>query len=155
MLADKKDNAAMFEFADGQTSVKRIAGDDPEPYVFSVNHFRQPETQKFNRLNRGIITHSRIRESLITRWYEASARRIGRQDVQRLFSTEHPVGLCNHFYNEYFGTLWSMIFDVTENSVDVCFGAPTHNEYHSFGLNDPAGITEYPTTIPIKLHSKV
>jgi predicted choloylglycine hydrolase len=155
MLADKKDNAAMFEFADGQTSVKRIAGDDPEPYVFSVNHFRQPETQKFNRLNRGIITHSRIRESLITRWYEASARRIGRQDVQRLFSTEHPVGLCNHFYNEYYGTLWSMIFDVTENSVDVCFGAPTHNEYHSFGLNDPAGITEYPTTIPIKLHSKV
>ncbi len=63
MLADKQDHAALVEFADGHTSVKRIISDDPKPYVFSVNHFRQPETQKFNRLNRGIIAHSKIRES--------------------------------------------------------------------------------------------
>lgn len=155
MLADKRDHAALVEFADGQTSVKRVRGGDPEPYLFSVNHFRQPETQKFNRLNRGIINHSRTRESLITRWYEANAQRISKQDIQRLFAIEHPAGLCNHFYNEYFGTLWSMIFDVTQGSVDVCFGAPTHNEYHPFGLDDPAGVTEYPTTIPIRLHSKL
>lgn len=155
MLADKKNNVAMFEFADGHTSVKCISNDDPEPYVFSVNHFRQPEMQRFNRLNRGIITHSRIRESIITKWYEAHARNIEKQDIKRLFATEHPTGLCNHLYSEYFGTLWSIIFDVTRGSVDVCFGAPTHNEYHTFGLNDPAGVKEYPTIIPIKLHSKL
>ncbi len=153
MLVDKKDNAAMFEYADGQTSTKRVNRDDPEPYVFSVNHFRQPETQQFNRLNRGIMAHSRIRESLITRWYKTKARGIEEDDVKRLFATEHPEGLCNHFYNEYFGTLWSMIFDVTQGSADVCFGAPTHNVYHSFGLNAPAGVTEYQTTIPIRLRA--
>ncbi len=42
-----------------------------------------------------------------------------------------------------------MIFDVTKSRVDVCFGAPTHNKYRSFGLNDPVGVTEYPTIIPI------
>jgi predicted choloylglycine hydrolase len=154
MLADKKDHAALLEFADGCVSVKRVDAGDAEPYMFSVNHFRQPKTQQFNRLNRGIIRHSRIRESLITRWYEANAPGIGKQNIRRLFATEHPEGLCNHFYNEYFGTLWSMVFDVTQGSVDVCFGAPTHNEYHTLRLNDPAGVTEYPTTIPIKLHSK-
>jgi predicted choloylglycine hydrolase len=150
MLADRQDHAAMFEFADGRRGVRRITKDDPEPYVFSVNHFRQPETQEFNRLNRGIIRHSRIRESIITKWYEANAQRIGKQEIQNLFATEHPIGLCNHFYNEYFGTLWSMIFDVAQNSVDVYFSAPTHNEYRSFGLNDPIGVTEYQVTIPIK-----
>jgi predicted choloylglycine hydrolase len=150
MLADKQDHAALFEFADGQRSVKRITNDDPEPYVFSVNHFRQPETQEFNRLNCGIIKHSRIRESIITKWYEANAQRISKQDIKSLFATEHPIGLCNHFYNDHFGTLWSMIFDVVQNSVDVCFSAPTHNEYRSSGLNDPTGATEYQATVPIK-----
>lgn len=150
ILADKQDHAALFEFADGHRSVKRITKDDPQPYVFSVNHFRQHETEKFNRLNCGIIRHSRIRESIITRWYEAHAQRISKQNIQNLFATEHPAGLCNHFYNEYFGTLWSMIFDVTQNSVDVCFSAPTHNKYHPFGLDDPAGVTEYQAIVPIK-----
>lgn len=155
MLVDKQDNAAIFEFADGQTSVKHITNDGPKPYVFSVNHFRQPETQKFNKLNCGIITHSQIRESLITKWYEANAQRMGKQDIQGLFATEHPAGLCNHFYNDGFGTLWSMIFDVTQNSVDVCFSAPTHNKYRSFGLNDPTGVTEYPAIVPIKLRARI
>jgi predicted choloylglycine hydrolase len=150
MLADKQDHAALFEFADGHRGVKRITKDDPEPYMFSVNHFRLPETQEFNRLNSGIIRHSRIRESIITKWYEESAQRISKQDIQSLFATEHPLGLCNHFYNDYFGTLWSMIFEVTKNSVDVCFSAPTHNEYRSFGLNDPSGVTEYQAIVPIK-----
>ncbi len=150
MLADKQDRAAMLEFADGHRSVKRITKDDPEPYVFSVNHFRLPGTQEFNRLNRGIIKHSRIRESVIIKWYEANAQRINKQDIKNLFATEHPIGLCNHFYNEYFGTLWSMIFDVTQSSVDVCFSAPTHNGYRSFGLNDPTGAREYYATVPIK-----
>jgi len=103
MLVDKQDNAAIVEFADGQMSVRHITSDDPEPYVFSVNHFRQPKTQKFNKLNCGIITHSQIRESLITKWYEANAQRISKQDIQGLFATEHPAGLCNHFYNDGFG----------------------------------------------------
>jgi predicted choloylglycine hydrolase len=150
MLVDKQDHAAMFEFADGHRGVKRITKDDTEPYVFSVNHFRQPETQEANRLNCGIIKHSRTRESIITKWYESNAQRISKQDIQSLFATEHPMGLCNHFYNDYFGTLWSMIFDVAQNSVDVCFSAPTHNEYRSFGLNDPTGVTEYQATVPIR-----
>jgi len=151
MLVDRHDNAAIVEFADGQMNTQRITTDDPEPYVFSVNHYRQPKTAKFNKLNCGIITHSKIRESLITTWYKNKAPKISKKDIRTLFATKHPKGLCNHFYNDGFGTLWSMIFDVNQGSVDVCFSAPTHNKYRHFDLADPAGITEYPTTIPIAL----
>ncbi|MDO8124425.1 MAG: C45 family peptidase [Candidatus Hermodarchaeota archaeon] len=149
MLVDKKDNAALVEFADGTMSVKQITSDNPEPYVFSVNHFRQPDMEQFNKRNASIIHHSKIREGLITSWYAKHAGKITRQDVQNLLVTEHPEGLCNHYYNDYFGTLWSMIFNVTQQSVDVCFSAPTHNEYRTFGLKGPVGIAEYPSIVPI------
>ena len=151
MLADKGDHAAIVEFADGQMSVKRTTRNSPEPYVFSVNHYRQPKTRKFNKLNCGIITHSQTRESLITTWYKTHAPKISKKSIQTLFATKHPSGLCNHFYNDGFGTLWSMIFDLTKGSVDVCFSAPTHNKYRPFNLADPPGIREYPTIIPITL----
>jgi len=151
LLVDKHDHAAIVEYADGEMSVQRITGDDPEPYPFSVNHYRQQKTRKFNKLNCGIITHSQLRESLITTWYKNHVPTINKEDIQTLFAAKHPGGLCNHFYNDGFGTLWSMIFDVTQGSVDVCFSAPTHNEYHPFNLTDLSGVTEYPTIIPITL----
>jgi predicted choloylglycine hydrolase len=149
LLVGKHDEAAIVEFADGQRSVHRITRQDPEPYVFSVNHYRQPATQSFNKLNCGIITHSRIREALITGWYATQTPQVRKSSLQALFAAKHPTGLCNHFYNDGFGTLWSMIFDVTQGGMAVCFGAPTHNEYRPFGLADPVGVTDYPTVIPI------
>lgn len=150
MFVDKQDNAAFVEVADGVQSVNRITPDDKEPYGFSVNHFRLPDMQEYNKLNCGIITHSQLRESLITNWYNSHTPAITKENVRTLFATEHPKGLCNHFYNDGFGTLWSMIFDLTQGPADVCFSAPTHNYYHTFGLKDPVGITEYPTVVPIK-----
>jgi len=151
MLVDKHDNAAIVEFADGEMSVERTTSDDSELYLFSVNHYRQPKTRKFNKLNCGINTHSQIRESLIIRWYKTQTQKISKKSIQALFATKHPGGLCNHFYNDGFGTLGSIIFDLTKGSADVCFSAPTHNKYRPFSLADLAGVTEYATIIPIAL----
>jgi predicted choloylglycine hydrolase len=151
MLVGKQDEAVIVEVADGVRSVQRITRSDPKPYGFSVNHYRQLATQTFNRLNCGILAHSRVREALITKWFEAHAHAptIRKSSIQALFAAQHPEGLCNHFYNDGFGTLWSIVFDVTEGSVEVCFGAPTHNEYHAVGLTDSPSVTTYPTIIPI------
>jgi predicted choloylglycine hydrolase len=149
MLVDKSDTAALVEVADGAMSVKYINCDSPEPYGFSVNHFRHPDMTQYNKLNVGIIHHSKIRETIIKRYVEQHAPNMTKQNIQDLFATLHPDGLCNHFYNDGFGTLWSMIFDVTERSVDICCGAPTHNKYRTYGLNDSKGVTPVPTIIPI------
>ncbi|MFX0168581.1 MAG: C45 family autoproteolytic acyltransferase/hydrolase [Candidatus Hodarchaeota archaeon] len=149
LFADKYNHAAIVEIADGTQSVIRVPEDGTEPYLFSVNHFRLPEMQIYNKLNCGIITHSQQREALITNWYKTHTPKITKGDLQDLFAAQHPKGLCNHFYNDGFGTLWSMIFRPTRCEVDACFGAPTHNSYFRFGLDDPLGITAYPTLIPI------
>jgi len=150
MFVDKHGDAAFVEVADGIQRVKRIASNDETPYGFSVNHFRLPDMQAYNRLNCGIIANSQLREALITNWYASHTPTITKADIRELFAAEHPKGLCNHFYNDGFGTLWSMIFDVTLGTLNVCFSAPTHNKYHTFNLKGGVGMVEYPVVIPIK-----
>ena len=149
LLADKRDRAAIVEVADGTLSIKRIPEDTDEAFLFSVNHFRLPNMQSYNELNCGIIHHSKRRETTITNWYKTYTPKITKPHLQNLLARRHPGGLCNHFYNDGFGTLWSMIFDPTQGTVDACFGAPTHNAYHTYTLDDPPGMTAYPTIIPI------
>lgn len=148
LFADKH-SAAIVEVADGKMSTHQIYKEDTDQIVYSVNHFHLTDMKQYNKLNCGIITHSKIRQKLINNWYQSKSPNIRKEDVKSLFATLHPEGLCNHFYNDGFGTLWSMIFDITQASVDICFSAPTHNQYSAFNLKAAPGITEYPTIVPI------
>ncbi|WP_349948672.1 hypothetical protein ABFV83_09735 [Lacrimispora sp. BS-2] len=47
-------------------------------------------------------------------------------------STPYPDGLCCHYYDEFFGTLRSMIFDVTEKNIEITFGSPKINKWNTF-----------------------
>jgi predicted choloylglycine hydrolase len=149
VLLDRNKNAALVEYADGKHSVKQISDKDPEGFLFSVNHYVLPKMKQFNKLNFGIISHSTQRSSVITSILETSAPHIKKDDIRGLLSTPHPNGLCNHYYNDGFGTLWSVIFDATDGEVDACFGAPTYNQYRTFGLDDPTGVQEYTAIAPV------
>jgi predicted choloylglycine hydrolase len=148
LFVDKNDNAAIVEFAEGDIAVNRVSRDDSEQYLFSTNYFRLPRMERFNELNCGIIRHSKIRDKIISNMLQMNSPKISKENVHELFATRHPEGLCNHVYDDGFGTLWSMIFDVTDLSVDVCFSAPTHNKYKTFNLDDPVGVTEHPVIFP-------
>ncbi len=149
MLVDRSDTAALIEIADGVSRVQHITAESAEPFGFSVNHYRQPRMIEFNKLNCGMLRHSQLREALIRKWFAQHGSNLTKQHVQELLAREHPKGLSNPFYNDGFGTLWSILFDITQGSVDVCFGAPTHNQYRRYDLTDPVGITQVPATIPI------
>ena len=92
----------------------------------------------------------RMRQS-VTR-YKTIESRIGsaapyvnKETIRGMLSEPMPEGVCVHHYSDGLGTLWSMIFDVTDATVEICFGAPSseRNSWRSFGLQDPIGVTEY------------
>ncbi|MFX0173771.1 MAG: hypothetical protein ACFE9L_17960 [Candidatus Hodarchaeota archaeon] len=56
----------------------------------------------------------------------------------QILSQEMPEGVCALYFTEWFGTLWSMLFDLTRESVDVCFGPPIHNPFHYFTMKEPS-----------------
>jgi predicted choloylglycine hydrolase len=149
LFADKCGNAAIVEVADGVTQKLQIPKDLSNSFLFTVNYFQLEDTKKFNKLNCGIISHSKIRERIIRNFYSKRCPNIDLDDLFTLFSTVHPDGLCNHFYKDGFGTLWQLICDVSEGSIYACFGASTHNKFYKFDLNGERGMNEYTTLIPI------
>lgn len=148
MITDRSSNAALVEFADGNCDVRQIDNDSEDRCLFSTNHYTLPATVKSNELNCGIIGQSKKRYQLLASTLRNSAQTICKETLQNILSRKFPEGVCDHYYSEAFGTLWSMIFDVTSVQADICFGAPTHNQWRSFSLDQPASVKQYPAIFP-------
>jgi len=147
LIADRSSNAVLVEFADGTRAIKRINNDTENRCLFSTNHYTLPRTMKSNKLNCGIIGQSRKRYQLLASNLNAASE-VKKEALRTILSRKFPQGLCDHYYSEGFGTVWSLIFDLTSIHADICFGAPTHNKWHSFALDDPSGVKEYPAVFP-------
>ncbi|MFZ6030241.1 MAG: C45 family autoproteolytic acyltransferase/hydrolase [Chloroflexota bacterium] len=145
MLADRSGQAALMEIASSHRGIRRIGPATPEKTLFATNHFSLPEMMPYDL---GRMWVSVVRAQAIQRRLEAANGQIAPDTLRSLLSDRIPAGLCAHHYSEWFGTLWSQIFDVTAGTVDVCFGAPTHNAWHTFDLHGPTGFTPYPVQLP-------
>lgn len=98
-----------------------------------------------------ILKNSKKRFELIKATLSHVAPHISKSDIRNLLSKEIYDGLCAHYYTDYFGTLFSVIYDLTELKADICFGAPTHNDWHSqLSLDDPLGVNHYSAILPDK-----
>jgi predicted choloylglycine hydrolase len=147
LIADRSSNAALVEFADETCDIKQINNNSEDKYLFSTNHYTLPGTIKSNELNCGIIGQSRKRYQLLASNL-CAASEVKREALRTILSRKFPKGLCDHYYSESFGTVWSLIFDLTSIKADVCFGAPTHNKWRSFSIDGPIGVKEYPAVFP-------
>lgn len=145
ILSDRQGNATLIENACGHRAMKRIGPDSAERYLYSTNHFTLP-----GMAERGILPMwmSAVRHRRIGQVLSAAAPAISRETLRGLLTATVPEGLCCHYYREWFGTLWSMVFDATAGCVEVCFGPPTVNGWHTFALDDPKGVTRYPAVLP-------
>ncbi len=147
LIADRSSNAVLVEFADGTRDIKRINCNSEDKWLFSTNHYTLPATTRSNELNCGIIGQSRKRYQLLASNL-AGASEVKKEALRTILSRKFPKGLCDYYYSEGFGTVWSLIFDLTTIEADICFGAPTHNKWQSFALNEPSGAKEYPAIFP-------
>lgn len=142
LLVDKNDHTLHVELADGE----KAFNETKETLFYTTNHFKLPEMQKYNKLNCGIIDQSKKRSSLIESRIQSKVKR---EDLIDLLSKEFPEGLCHHYYSDCFGTLWSLLFNTSNLTLDACFGAPTHSDWKKFDLkNDPIGIKSYLAIFP-------
>ncbi|MCB2357191.1 hypothetical protein [Clostridium estertheticum] len=80
-----------------------------------------------------IIKNSELRNDVIVKTFEAK-KKLSCNDLKGLLSTSYPQGLCCHYYEEFFGTLRSMIFDVTDGTIEMTFGSPQSNEWRTFTI---------------------
>ncbi|MBN1488107.1 MAG: acyl-CoA--6-aminopenicillanic acid acyltransferase [Anaerolineae bacterium] len=131
LVADKSGQAALIEVFGADKGVRRIDATSPEGYIYATNHFVIPEMRA---LNNQMGRHSDTRHKLIGDKLSAAAPHIDRDTIKQLLSVHYPAGLCAHYYEQFFGNLYSMVFDLTAGQLEICFGSPVVNEWHTFDL---------------------
>ncbi|MFX1255424.1 MAG: C45 family autoproteolytic acyltransferase/hydrolase [Promethearchaeota archaeon] len=154
LIVDKSGTAALVEGMDSSYSVKFIDSNSTEPFLFSTNHYTQPKMQSYNKyVNPWLKPNSQARYKIIEKKIRGELPNITKETLMELLSQEIPDGLCSRYFEEWFGTLWSMLFDITNENVDVCFGPPTHNQYVKFSLKDNLPDNVFPAILVNKYSS--
>lgn len=144
ILSDRSGEAALVENACGFRAVKRIGEGSPERCLYSANHYTIPGMREKGEAP---MWMSAVRSQRMERFFREIPA-VTADSLKALLGAPVPEGLCCHYYGEWFGTLWSMVFDLTDGCADVCFGSPAVNGWHRFGLDGPVGVQEYPAEMP-------
>lgn len=132
ILADKTGKAVLFETFDGAKAWKEIDATTEEQYLHSTNHAHLPEIKP---LSPTAMEHSVCRYNFISN-YMAKTDKLTITDLKELLLAEYPNGLCCHWYEDFFGTVRSMVFDVTAETVEICWGGLAENGWTSYSLKE-------------------
>jgi len=149
ILADRTGQAALVEVAGEHRAVQRIGPGvgGQGPYLCATNHYTLPSMKPYDvsRRRESVARQRRIRARL-----RDAVPHVDKETVRSILSEPAPEGVYLQHYSSGMGTLWSMVFDVTGETVEICFGAPgsERNAWRTFGLGDPAGQTTYTAHLP-------
>jgi predicted choloylglycine hydrolase len=132
ILAEKKGKAALIECLDSEYSIKEI-NCETSSYLISTNHYTLPEKIKYNKyVNNWLLLNSKTRYERIKSEFNSDMPSISQDTMKNILSNEIPNGVCAYYHKDCFGTLWSMIFDLTDETVEISFGPPSHNKWNVF-----------------------
>ncbi len=143
IIADRGGRAALVELYGPHSAIKRIDETSAESYVCSTNHFTLPGMEEYTG---PLMPNSPVRYQIIQRYIEQAAPQVSMETLKTLLTTGYPNGLCCHYYEEFFGTLHSMIFDLTAGQIEIGFGSPAANGWHTIDFGTEAA--QYQIQLP-------
>lgn len=139
IAADKNGNAVLLESYNGEKAYKKIDSSTKEQHIASTNHVHLESLNKNVKVG---MANSIVRYNLINSTIESTSK-MSMEDIKRVLSVKYPEGLCCHCYDDFFGTLRSMILDSTDKTMHVCFGSPDTNSWYDFKFDDDKVQDEY------------
>ena len=134
-IVDQKGQAIRVEWLDGEHSITMIDKNSEKQHLCATNHYLSPEMQQYNSYNDSTINgepffqNSTNRHNTLTEFVQQYQPNITKKQLKTLFSREYPNGPSAHFYQEGFGTMYSLVTNITDLSIDICFGPPKYNEW--------------------------
>lgn len=138
LVADKTGAAALIETFNGEKAVRRIGKGDAKGYICSTNHVHLPELMAKDPFS---MKNSLHRYRLICDTLDEKDN-VSLEDLKELFSAKYPEGLGCQYYDDFFGTLHSLVFDVNTCTTEIRWGSPGLNEWSTITLNDTIQMSE-------------
>ncbi|UHA76298.1 choloylglycine hydrolase [Paenibacillus sp. 481] len=128
IVMDRTGATAFIETVDGARAVSVLEPDSSgQGYTAATNHAVLPTIQSLDPRR---LQHSVIRYNQINAHMEQHPK-LTKAQLRQLVETSYPEGLTVHNYKEWFGTIRSMLFDLEAQELNVCFGSPLLNEWHT------------------------
>jgi predicted choloylglycine hydrolase len=145
VLSDRSGQVALVEVSGAHRGIRWVAPEDG--YVSATNHYGLTEMRPYDVSRR---RESVARQRTIDAFLGEGAPEVDVETIRALLSHTMPDGVCQHYYSSGLGTLWCSITDVTEGTIEVCFGAPSseRNPWHAFGLSGPTAPQTYAADLP-------
>ena len=131
LLADRAGNAALFETWDGNKAVRQAGAG--ERYMCATNHILLPELKQYEQ---NAMRNSVQRYSTLCAFLDG-AKGVTADDIKRLLLDAYPAGMCCHDYENFFGTTKSIVMDVSEGILSVCWGGLEENGWVSARVDEP------------------
>ncbi len=141
MLLDAAGDQARVEVLGNQIAVKSIRAEDEEFPLAATNHFQDLSAPKVPVFKQ---SHTRLKT---IEDFQNSKNKFTLQDVQTFLDMLYPQGVSCNYYQEFFGTLRSMIFNPKEKSLQVRFGTPGLNEWKTLSLLDDFQESFFPVNL--------
>ena len=132
MVADKSGEAALIEIMDGRKEVKLIQENMKVDYLIATNHIH---ISNMVSIEPYAMKNSVIRYRCLKQWITQNSD-IDEKKIKELLLTPYPNGLMLPFYEDRFGTIKSIVFNLTLGKADICWGGLKANKWHSFDIED-------------------
>jgi predicted choloylglycine hydrolase len=151
LISDKKGNVALLECLNSEYSIKEIDLNSEKQFLISTNHYNMSDKIQYNKhVGSYFLSNSQTRYQTINKFLEQNKKKISIETIKEILSKEMPDGICAYDYKGYFGTIWSMIFDITTGYIEVTYGPPSHNSWVKYNLKTFYEDGEYEAKFPEK-----
>ncbi len=132
-LADAKGNGCIFETMDGAFSFVQISSQSEKKYLCGTNHIAIPSFQKFEPF---AMKNSIVRYETLKRFME-DKKNLEEKEIKELFLTKYPQGMSTHYYDDWFGTIKSVVMDTVNRSFQICWLGQKENGWEEYRIGAP------------------
>ncbi len=135
LTVDKGGHAALIETFDGRFASQSIGDEDEVKFLHATNHAHLKEMIAHEPLAKH---HSRVRYNRIRHFLSDETKK-SEEELKSFLLTEYPAGLNCHFYQDFFGTIKSIIMDLNDGRFTVCWGGLVENGWKDYNIQKPMG----------------
>lgn len=125
LVVDESGKGAVVEVGLSRVAVRPACRTDA---IHTTNHFVDP-TMADQQARK--MENSEIRYKLIEKWCQKHKSEISVEQIKKLLATKYPHGLAVPWYNEFLGTLYSMVADLGRRDLWISIGEPKRDGYRS------------------------
>jgi predicted choloylglycine hydrolase len=131
-LADSDGNGCLIETLDGQFCYEEISCESEKQHLCGTNHIAIPSFQKFEPF---AMRNSLVRLQTIQGFMEKS-NTFEERDIKELFLAKYPEGMSVNCYDEWFGTIKSVVMDTVNCSYQICWFGQKDNGWEEYGFDN-------------------